>query len=110
MAFSVADEEASEAIKAYWDTDSDLGGIFGSLKKGRLKSADIPKDKSGQAQPYAKIEVSQSQPQSWNGPIQKNSSYRDYRLVRLIGWGTYAQCKTLAIAIMTKLSWLPRDG
>lgn len=99
---TLADEEALEAVKAFWDKEPLIEQTnVGPLETGRLKGPH--------PQPYARAS-SELASQQFFAPVQTNSPYRDYRHVKIEAWGTRAQMIGLAQALAKRLAWLPRDG
>lgn len=98
---SIADEEALEALVAYWAATGDLNAITGPLRTGKQRTANT-------AQPYAIASSDKSKEQQWYAPIASGSAYQDYRKITIVGYGDRDQMVALAKACMARLAWLPR--
>jgi hypothetical protein len=98
---SIADEEALEALKAYWDATNDLQSIAGALRTGEQRTA-------GTTQPYAIATSEKNKDQKWYAPIQSGSPYQDYRKITITAYGDRTAMVALAKACMARLAWLPR--
>jgi hypothetical protein len=98
---SIADEEALEALRAYWTATSDLVSAGGQLRTGKQRTANT-------TQPYSIASSEKGQNQQWYAPVQSGSPYQDYRKITIVGYGDRDQMVALAKAMMGRLAWLPR--
>ena len=99
---TIADEEALEALRVYWDATNDLASITGPLRVGKQRTATT-------TQPYAVATSEKGSPQQWYAPIASGSPYQDYRKITVVGYGDRDKMVALAAACMKRLAWLPRN-
>jgi hypothetical protein len=99
---TIADQEIKVAVKTVYDANSDLAGVTGPLKEGKLPSPMVS--------PYARITVDVGPtPAAYSAPVG-SSSMIDYRKVLFECWGTHEEMVAAGTALSAEFEWADRDN